>query len=107
VPSNEPNVFYLGTNKGLRQVRVNTDGTLGKIGKKCAEPFDVRDILLQPDQNRMWLATLTGVVVMDAKSLKIVRHYSGEKEVSNPKVVRLLQDKNKNIWAATYSGYSI
>ncbi len=107
VPSNDPNVFYLGTNKGLRQVRVNTNGTLEKIETKCAEPFDVRDILVQPDQNRMWLATLTGVVVMDAKSLKIVRHYSGEKEVSNPKVVRLLQDKHKKIWAATYSGFTV
>lgn len=107
VPSLDPNVFYLGTNKGLRKVRVNTNGSIEKIETKCLEAFDVRDILLQPDQNRMWLATLTGVVVIDAKSLKIVRHYSNEKEVSNPKVVRLLQDKNKNIWAATYSGFTV
>jgi len=107
VPSLDPNVFYLGTNKGLRQVRVNTKGTLEKIETKCVEPFDVRDILVQPDQNRMWLATLKGVIVMDAKSFKIVRHYSGENEVSNPKVVRLLEDKHKNIWAATYSGFTV
>jgi hypothetical protein len=107
VPSKEVNHYYLGTNRGLRKVHVNREGDIEKVNMNSDGSLDIRDILIQSNQNRIWLATTTGVVVLDAKSLKIVRHYSKENEVSNPKVVRLLEDKYKNIWASTYSGITV
>ncbi len=107
VPSNETGIVYLGTNKGLRRMRINEKGNIEQLEKASAEKFDVRDLLVRDRENTIWLATSNGVVVLDEKSLRVKRHYSGEREVSNVKVVKLLEDKNNNIWASTYSGLTV
>jgi hypothetical protein len=107
VRPNESGVIYLGTNKGLLRVRINDKGSIEQLGNTSAEKFDVRDILVRDRENTIWLATSNGVVVLDEKSLRVKRHYSGEREVSNVKVVKLLEDKNNNIWASTYSGLTV
>ncbi len=107
IPSKNPHILLLGTNKGLKRVRVKEDGKIEKIDTYNAKTLDVRDILQRPKENKIWLATSQGVMVLDAKSFKLVRHYVGDNQVSNPKVVRLLEDKHGNIWAATYSGFTV
>ncbi len=107
VPSNETGIVYLGTNKGLRRMRINEKGNIEQLEKASAEKFDVRDLLVRDRENTIWLATSNGVVVLDEKSLRVKRHYSGEREVSNVKVVKLLEDKNNNIWASTYFGLTV
>ena len=107
IPSKNPHILLLGTNKGLKRVRVKEDGKIEKIDTYNAKTLDVRDILQRPKENKIWLATSQGVMVLDAKSFKLVHHYVGDNQVSNPKVVRLLEDKHGNIWAATYSGFTV
>jgi ligand-binding sensor domain-containing protein/anti-sigma regulatory factor (Ser/Thr protein kinase) len=103
----ESDVIYLGTNKGLRRIRIKNNGSIEQIGKTSAEQFDVRDILVRDRENTIWLATSNGVVVLDKKSLRIKQHFYREHEVSNLKVVKLLEDKNNNIWASTYAGLTV
>jgi hypothetical protein len=105
--SNEAGVIYLGTNKGLRRIRIKENGRIEQLGNPSAEKFDVRDILVRHREKNIWLATSNGILVLDEKSLRVKRHYCSEREVSNVKVVKLLEDKNNNIWASTYSGLTV
>lgn len=99
--------IYLGTNKGLVLIKYTSRNgfvLLKNIGNKDLE---IRDILIRESKNQIWLATNTGVTVMDLIHSKIIHSYSNPNQVSHPKVVKLLEDKNNCIWASTYSGITV
>lgn len=107
VQKKNSNLIYLGTNKGVLRLRVNPDKKIEYVDFIGKSGIDVRDLLLRLEQNEMWLATNNGVFVFDLKKLKLKKSYTTAKEVSHPKVVKLLEDKNDCIWASTYFGITV
>ena len=101
------NLIYLGTNNGVFRVRVNADEKIEMVDFIGKSDLDVRDILFREEQNEMWLATNNGVFVMDLRKSKITKSYTQVNQVSHPKVVKLLEDKNGCIWASTYLGITV
>ncbi len=107
VQKKNSNLIYLGTNNGVFRGRINADKKMEFVDLIGKRDIDVRDLLLREDQNEMWLATSNGVFVLDLKTSKITKSYTNANEVSHPKVVKLLEDKNECIWATTYSGITV
>ncbi len=107
VKSNYSNVIYLGTNQGLFRGRLTNGNGFKLIDTEKYSKLDVRDILVREKQNEIWLATYSGVFVLNSKNLKKIHEYSNANQVSNIKVVKLVEDKCNCIWASTYSGITI
>jgi two-component sensor histidine kinase len=107
VQKKNSNLIYLGTNKGLFRVRISPDKKMEFVDLVGKRDIDVRDLLLREEQNEMWLATSNGVFVLDLKKFNITKSYTNAMEVSHPKVVKLLEDKNECIWASTYLGITV
>jgi len=107
VQKKNSNLIYLGTNNGVFRGRINADKKMEFVDLIGKRDIDVRDLLLREDQNEMWLATSNGVFVLDLNTSKITKSYTNANEVSHPKVVKLLEDKNECIWATTYSGITV
>ncbi len=98
------NLIYLGTNKGLHLVRLNSRYGFKALTSKERLSCDIRDVLLRPGKNEVWTATNQGVFVFDMQTLKLRVKYTTSEEISHPKVVEMIEDQNGNIWASTYSG---
>lgn len=107
VPLKNTNLVYLGTNNGLKCVRLNGQNGFEEIATEGQFEYDVRDILIRSNENELWMATNEGIYILALNSLKIQTKYTAENTVSHPKVVTLLEDKNKHVWAATYSGLTM
>ena len=107
VKNAKSNIIYLGTNKGLTRVQF-TKGNGFKIldsGKQLN--VEVRDILVRERNNEIWLATYSGVFVLKLKNLQKIHAYTQPNQISNLKVVKLVEDQCHCIWASTYSGITI
>ena len=107
VPVKNTNRVYLGTNKGLICVRINSNSGFESIASKESLTCDIRDLLHRAHTNELWAATNQGVFIFDMKTLKLRHKYANPKEISHPKVVELTEDKKGNIWASTYSGLTM
>lgn len=107
VKSSNSNIIYLGTNRGLVCVHYNENKGFEIIDSGKYTNLDVRDILLREKQHEIWLATYSGVFVLNLKNLQKIHEYSQPNQISNLKVVKLIEDKSKSIWASTYSGITV
>ena len=107
VPVKNTNSVYLGTNKGLVCIRMNSKCGFESITSKESMTCDIRDLLLRSHTNELWAATNQGVFIFDMKTLKLRHKYANSQELSHPKVVQLIEDKHGNIWASTYSGLTM
>lgn len=99
--------IYLGTSEGLILIKHTSNKGfefLKTIGKNDLE---IQDILLRENKNQIWLATNTGVIVMDLIQSTIIHTYSNANQVSHPYVAKLIEDKNNCIWASTFSGITV
>jgi two-component sensor histidine kinase len=99
--------IYLGTNKGLILLKYTSRNGFAFVKNIGDKDLEIRDILLRESKNQIWLATNTGVIVMDLIHSKIIHSYSNPNQVSHPKVVKLIEDKNNCVWASTYSGVTV
>lgn len=104
---NKSNSFWLATNMGLYNAKIDLSNNLNYSRFKSNYSKVVKDILIIPEKNQIWLATNEGVLVCDKSDLRTIKHYSSKDEVSHPKVVSLLLDDNQNVWASTYSGLTM
>jgi hypothetical protein len=100
------NIIYLGTSMGLFRIRYSENSQFQLVDKIIDKGIDVRDILLRNGKDEIWLATNTGIIVMNLKNSKKLKSFTNQSQVSNPKVVKLLESNNC-IWAATYSGFTV
>ena len=100
-------IIHFGTNKGL--VKVELSQGLVKKTMHISHTFhlNVRDVLERRTKNEIWLATDIGVVVLNSMDGKIIHSYTNEQQVSHPRVVELVEDKNNCVWASTYSGLTV
>ena len=106
-PLKNTKLIYLGTNKGLHLVRLNSRYGFEPIKFNKSFSCDIRDVLLRTGKNEVWTATNQGVFVFDMKTLKLRVKYTTAEEISHPKVVEMIEDQNGNIWASTYSGLTV
>ena len=107
VKDKNSDIIFIGTNMGLFRVRYNSEKGFKMIDSGKYGDLQVRDILLRNGKNEIWLATYSGVFVLNLKNLKKIHEYVQPNQVSNLKVVKLVEDKSKCIWASTYSGITI
>ncbi len=107
VKNNNSNIIYLGTNKGLFRVQFTPENSFKILDSGKLLNVEVRDILLRENQHEIWLATYNGVHVLNLNNLKKIHEYTKPNQVSNLKVVKLVEDKSNCIWASTYSGITI
>jgi two-component sensor histidine kinase len=107
VKDKNSDIIFIGTNMGLFRVRYNNENGFKMIDSGQYRGLQVRDILLRNGKNEIWLATYSGVFVLNLKNLKKIHEYVQPNQVSNLKVVKLVEDKSKCIWASTYSGITI
>ncbi len=107
VKNDNSNIIYLGTNNGLSRVQLTKENGLNILDSGKQLNIEVRDILLREKQHEIWLATFSGVFVLNLKNLKKEQEYTQPNQVSNMKVVKLVEDKSNCIWASTYSGITI
>lgn len=98
------NIIYLGTNMGLFRIRYSENSHFQLLDKIIDKGIIVKDILLRKDE--IWLATNTGIIVMNLKNSKKLKSYTNHFRISNPIVVKLLESNNC-IWGATYSGITV
>jgi hypothetical protein len=101
------NSLYLGTSEGLTHVRLDSQKGFETVSLGVESECDISDLLLLEDKKEIWAATNQGVYVYSLNPLKIRSKYTKEQEVSNQKVVALIEDQNRNIWASTYSGLTM
>ncbi len=107
VKNGNSNIIYRGTNNGLSRVQLTKENGLNILDSGKQLNIEVRDILLREKQHEIWLATFSGVFVLNLKNLKKEQEYTQPNQVSNMKVVKLVEDKSNCIWASTYSGITI
>ena len=101
--------FLIASNNGLFEFSINgqlknNKTTTITLKRKAGVNNRVKDIHFHSKQNKFWLATDKGVIVLDGSATKVDRTYEGNNVITNPKVTGLLEDENGNIWASTYSG---
>jgi ligand-binding sensor domain-containing protein/two-component sensor histidine kinase len=99
--------ILLGTSHGLYRIQLTSKKGFELIDQPCSSLLEIKDILFREKQNEIWLATNTGVAVVQFSDFKIKRLYGNEFEVSHPKVTALIEDLNGQIWAATYFGLTV
>ena len=100
------NIIYLGTNMGLFRIRYSENSQFQLLDKIINKGVDVKDFLLRNGKDEIWLATNTGIIVMNLKNSKKLKSFTNHSQISNPKVVKLLESNNC-IWGATYSGFTV
>ena len=101
------NSIYLGTSKGLFRVQFDNKNNFKIIDSGIYPNLDIRDILLREKSKEIWLATYSGVFVLNLVNLNTKHEYSKPHTVSHPKVVKLLEDKQNRVWASTFAGITI
>ena len=100
-------LILLGTSQGLYRVQLTNNHGFEYIDHPCSSLVEIKDILFRENQNEIWLATNTGVAVVQLSDFNITRLYSNAFEVSHPKVTALVEDYNGCIWATTYLGITV
>jgi len=101
------NFILLGTSQGLYRVQFTNNNGFTYVDHPCTSILEIRDILIRENQNELWLATNSGVAVMQLDDLVVKRIYNNTFEVSNPRVTSLIEDLNGCIWASTYLGITV
>ena len=101
------NLVLLGTSHGLYRIKLTPKNGFEYVDHPCPNIIEIQDILFREKQNEIWLATNTGVVVLQLSDFKVSRVYSNDFEVSHPKVTSLVEDNNGYIWATTYFGITV
>ena len=101
------NLILLGTSHGLYRIQLTRNKGFEFIDHPCSSLVEIKDILFRENQNEIWLATNTGVAVVQLSDFKIKRIYSSAFEISHPKVTALIEDYNGCIWASTYLGITV
>jgi len=100
-------IILLGTSNGLYRVTLTRERGFEYLDQPCSNILEIKDFLIRENQNEIWLATNTGVAVLQFSDFKIKRIYSSPSEISNPKVTALIEDHNGCIWASTYLGITV
>ena len=100
-------IILLGTSHGLYRIQLTRNNGFQFIDHPCTSLVEIKDILFRENQNEIWLATNTGVAVVQLSDFNITRIYSNAFEVSHPKVTALVEDYNGCIWATTYLGITV
>jgi two-component sensor histidine kinase len=101
------NLILLGTSHGLYRIQLTRNKGFEFIDHPCSSLVEIKDILFRENQNEIWLATNTGVAVVQLSDFKIKRIFSSALEISHPKVTALIEDYNGCIWASTYLGITV
>jgi two-component sensor histidine kinase len=100
-------IILLGTSHGLYRIKLTRDRGFEYIDHPCSNVLEIKDFLIREKQNEIWLATNTGVAVLQLSDFNIKRIYNNRFEVSHPKVTALIEDRNGCIWASTYLGITV
>ena len=101
------NLILLGTSHGIYRIQLTQQNVFEYVDHPCPNIVEAKDVLFREKQNEMWLATNTGVVVVQLSDFSISRVYSSAFEVSHPKVTALIEDHHGCIWASTYFGLTV
>jgi len=101
------NLILLGTSHGLYRIQLTRNNGFEFIDHPCSALVEIKDILFRENQNEIWLATNTGIAVVQLSDFNITRIYSNAFEISHPKVTALAEDLNGCIWATTYLGITV
>jgi len=111
--------IWLGTVKGIY--------TLDKLTKKIKKHIDVknticlksrridkgyctsdtRDILYQPDQNKVWIGTINGLYTLDLNTKKVINFEASSSQptqLSSNDIRSLFLDKDDQVWVGTSYG---
>jgi two-component sensor histidine kinase len=100
-------IILLGTSQGLFRVKLTKDRGFEYIDQPRGNIAEIKDFLIRENQNEIWLATNTGVAVVQLSDFQIKRIYNNRFEISHPKVTALIEDRNGCIWASTYLGITV
>ena len=100
-------IILLGTSQGLYRVKLTCDRGFEYLDQPRGDISEIKDFLIRENQNEIWLATDTGVIVVQLSDFQIKRIYSSRFEISHPKVTALIEDYNGSIWASTYLGITV
>ena len=100
-------IILLGTSNGLYRLKLTRDRGFEYVDHPCSNILEIKDFLIRENQNEIWLATNTGVAVLQLNDFKVSRLYTNAFEVSHPKVTALIEDQNGCIWASTFSGITV
>lgn len=100
-------IILLGTSQGLFRVKLTKNRGFEYIDQPNDNISEIKDFLIRENQNEIWLATNTGVAVVQLSDFQIKRIYNNRFEISHPKVTALIEDHNGCIWASTYLGITV
>jgi len=100
-------IILLGTSHGLYRIKLARDHGFEYFDQPCSNVLEIKDFLIREKQNEIWLATNTGVAVIQLSDFNIKKIYNNRFEISHPKVTALIEDRNGCIWASTYSGITV
>ena len=100
-------IILLGTSNGLHRVKLTRDRGFEYFDQPCSNVLEIKDFLIREKQNEIWLATNTGVAVIQLSDFNIKKIYNNRFEVSHQKVTALIEDRNGCIWASTYLGITV
>lgn len=94
---------WAGTEDGIYSVFGNEERKETALNNKMGQsaiPFSI----VEDDQQRLWIATLSrGIFVFD-KNHKLVAHLGGKAPFPTLSVNQIIKDIDGGIWAATYNG---
>lgn len=100
-------IILLGTSHGLYRVKLTRDRGFEFLDQPRGDISEIKDFLIRENQNEIWLATNTGVALVQLSDFQIKRIYNNRFEISHPKVTALIEDRNGCIWASTYLGITV
>jgi len=100
-------IILLGTSNGLYRIKLTRNRGFEYLDQPRGNIAEIKDFLIRENQNEIWLATNSGVAVVQLSDFQVKRIYSSRFEISHPKVTALIEDKNGCIWASTYLGITV
>lgn len=100
-------IILLGTSNGLHRIKLTRNRGFEHLDQPRGNIAEIKDFLIRENQNEIWLASNTGVAVIQLSDFQVKRIYSNKFEISHPKVTALIEDYNGCIWASTYLGITV
>lgn len=100
-------LILLGTSHGLYRIKLTRNRGFEYLDQPRGNIEEIKDFLIRENQNEIWLASNTGVAVIQLSDFQVKRIYSNKFEISHPKVTALIEDHNGCIWASTYLGITV
>ncbi len=109
--SDRSNNLWVGTGEqGLIKIETST-GKITSFENKSdgvmSVGANVVHSIIQDDQTRIWVATNSGINVLDQNSGKFIRFHQDNTFLPDDQIWSLLQDSSGSIWAGTYAGVAM